>query len=264
MKNLIDYRDIGYSQSGEQGIILRIFDVLKINGGLCCEFGAWDGIYLSNTRALMERGWRGLMIEPDPSRFADLCKTYPAGSRAVCVQSFVNGATSSPAAIALRAGITERFDFMSIDVDGDDYAIFGSLYRFPAPPLVVCVEVHTCHRVDSESIGPDEAAKGAGQPLSCFLKIGPEYRLVCFLGTNAFFVHRDAGHEEEIPTLNPSTAAEQNLNIVRTNKFASEYLYLCNLGKVQPFHRFRNKMFSAHSLGISPLRAAALRFVPRD
>lgn len=267
MTCLIDHRHVGCSQSGEEGIVLRIFDILGYDSGLCCEFGAWDGIYLSNTRALMKRGWRGLMIEPDVRRYEQLCATYPGGSIAVCIRSYVDFGENSLARIAARCGLLERFSFVSIDIDGFDFQIFSSLAEFTQPPLVVCVEAHTCHRPDDLDPVPAEiAGKGPGQPIGRYVQIGVSmgYRLVCFIGTNAFFMHRDAGCEEIVPTLTPIQAAQQNLEIVRESKFSREYLYLCNLGKVQPFYEFRNPLFSSQSLGISPLRAAQLRVFPRD
>jgi hypothetical protein len=262
-KPLFDYRDIGYSQSGEQGLILRIMEVLGIERGLCCEFGAWDGIHLSNTRKLMESGWRSLMIEADESRFQDLLKTYPAGSAATNVCAYVGTGENSLARIAARSGIDERLDLVSIDIDGLDFEIFESLSEFEKPPLVVIVEVYTCHRSDNETpVARDVAMNGVGQPLGLFIKAGKQmgYRLVSFIGTNAFFVHADAGHSDDLPTLHGEEAAKQNLELIKANKFAREYLYLCNAGKEGPRYRFDNPLFSRQSLGIGPVRAAHLRW----
>jgi hypothetical protein len=261
--HLFDHRDIGYSQSGEQGLIFRIVDLLGIARGLCCEFGAWDGIHLSNTRKLMESGWRGLMIEADEKRFQDLLKTYPAGSASTNVCAFVGTGENSLAKIAARSGIGQRFDLVSIDIDGLDFEIFESLSEFEKPPLVVVVEVYTCHRADNETPVPRDIAKnGAGQPLGLFIKTGNKmgYRLVAFIGTNAFFVHADAGHVDDLPALSGEEAAKQNLELVKANKFAREYLYLCNAGKEGPRYRFDNPLFSRQSLGIGALRAAHLRW----
>jgi hypothetical protein len=261
MKNLFDYRNAGYSQSGEEGIILHIMDVIGIKKGVCCEFGAWDGVHLSNTRRLMESGWRGLMIEADASRYSDLLNTYPEGSAAISMCAEVDVSANSLAKIAARAGIRERFDLVSIDIDGLDFEIFESLAEFDKPPLVVVIEVHTCHRADDETPLPQEVARrGCGQPMGLFLKVAGTmgYRLVSFIGTNAFFVHEDAGHHYDLPTLTGEQAALQNLALVRSNKFAREYLFLCNLGKQQPGHVFNNPLFSRKSLGLGFFEARRL------
>ena len=43
-----------FSQNGEDGIIEEILNRLEIQTGWVCEFGAWDGIYLSNTFNLIK------------------------------------------------------------------------------------------------------------------------------------------------------------------------------------------------------------------
>ncbi|BCA04210.1 hypothetical protein [Bradyrhizobium diazoefficiens] len=257
-KTLFDYRDAGYSQSGEEGILLRIMEILGKATGVCCEFGAWDGIHLSNTRRLMENGWRGLMIEADETRFNDLLKTYPEGSAAKSVCALVDDGDNSLANIAARSGTSERLDLVSIDIDGLDFEVFATLDQFPQPPLVVIVEVHTCHKPDDTKPVPREIAlQGCGQPLGLFIEQGRKmgYRLVSFVGTNAIFVHRDAGHDSELPTMTGEQVALQNLPVIKANKFAREYLFLVNRGQQQPGYRFDNPLFSWRSLGIGPWRA---------
>ena len=52
--------------------------------GTYVEVGAYDGVFVSNTWGLAERGWRGLMVEPVP-QLAALCRTNHAGHPAVTV-----------------------------------------------------------------------------------------------------------------------------------------------------------------------------------
>ncbi len=61
-----DERDV-HSQSGEDGIITRIFSALRIERGNAVKFGAWDGAHLSNTALLREHGWTTVLIEADPA-----------------------------------------------------------------------------------------------------------------------------------------------------------------------------------------------------
>ena len=43
-----------HSQNGEDGVIAEILDRLPELDRWCVEFGAWDGVHLSNTRHLIE------------------------------------------------------------------------------------------------------------------------------------------------------------------------------------------------------------------
>lgn len=253
-RSLFDYRSHGHSQSGEEGILARIMQILDVDSGLCCEFGAWDGIHLSNTRALIEAGWRGLMIEADSERFKQLVATYPASSNCICACERVGTGDQSLASIAARAGITDRFDLLSIDIDGLDFEIFASLGEFAQRPLVVIVEVHTCHNAsDTRAVPRRVAARGCGQPLGLFIGEGQAlgYRLVSYIGTNAIFLHADAGCVAEMPTLSGDEAVRLQYELIRNDKKAREFLFLANIGLEDPGYHFGNPMFSAEQLGIS-------------
>lgn len=64
---------MSYSQNEEEKIIL---DYFKGFVGSFCSLGENDGLTFSNVRALAERGWQGIMIEPDPEAFSRLEKLY--------------------------------------------------------------------------------------------------------------------------------------------------------------------------------------------
>jgi hypothetical protein len=56
-----------HSQSGEDGVISWAFEIIGERSKWCVEFGAWDGVYLSNACNLIRNaGWSALMIEGDP------------------------------------------------------------------------------------------------------------------------------------------------------------------------------------------------------
>ena len=64
-----------HSQNGEDGIVEELLKRLNINSGWVCEFGAWDGIHLSNTFNLVQKGFNAVFIEGDPVKFKDLLVT---------------------------------------------------------------------------------------------------------------------------------------------------------------------------------------------
>lgn len=58
-----------YSQNDEEKVILDFFGD---SFGAFYDIGAWDGKTFSNVRALLERGWSGIMVEPSPAAFVEL------------------------------------------------------------------------------------------------------------------------------------------------------------------------------------------------
>lgn len=64
---------MNYSQNQEQEAILKHFGDYK---GTFLDLGANDGFTLSNTRALAELGWCGVLVEPSPQAFPKLKKLY--------------------------------------------------------------------------------------------------------------------------------------------------------------------------------------------
>lgn len=64
---------MNYSQNSEQEIILNYFQSHK---GNFLDLGANDGVTFSNTRALAEAGWSGVLIDASPKAFQKLEENY--------------------------------------------------------------------------------------------------------------------------------------------------------------------------------------------
>ena len=66
------FKNNKYSQNGEDGILKEILSRLNLTESdnyWCCEFGAHNGKYISNTFALVEKGWNAVYIEGNPIFF---------------------------------------------------------------------------------------------------------------------------------------------------------------------------------------------------
>ena len=68
-----------YAQHGEDRALLEFFGGAP---GFYVDVGANDGLSNSNTAALDQMGWRGLLVEADPN-LADLCRQARPGSTVV-------------------------------------------------------------------------------------------------------------------------------------------------------------------------------------
>lgn len=249
MENLLEYKSNVHSQNGEDGIIAIIFERIGIANGTCCEVGAWDGIHLSNCRHLISQHWNALMIEGDGNRFADLVSTYEKTS-VICENLYVDTGQNSLSTILDKNGI-EQLDFLSIDIDGLDYEIFEAIdFR----PKVICIEVNAAHHPESTTrINRDISKNNIGQPLQVFVEIAKSknYSLVCYTG-NAFFVRDDLVEISPLPVLTSKQAYQNFINDI--NMSDKEWLFLVNLGIVNPYRKFYNPYLSRAALEISKVR----------
>jgi len=132
MLDIMDYQKKLYSQRGEDGVIECVLRELKISTGWCCEFGAWDGIHLSNVYNLISQGWAGVLIESDPVKFSELSWNMRKFKSVYC---FNNCVTLEPDtnlnAILSGCPIPCDFDVLSIDIDSYDYWVWASVVYNP-------------------------------------------------------------------------------------------------------------------------------------
>ncbi len=179
-----------YSQRGDDGIAAEIFRRLNISTGFFVEFGGWDGIHLSNCRALFEAGWSGAFIEADRNKFEELEKNYRGFERIICINQWVGlpdakGKTIDQ--IAAENFPNRSIDYMSIDIDGIDYRI---LETTGLRPKVICIEGgFGFHPLLTRRVPDEIARKNLSQPLSVMIDVGRAagYTPVCF-NQNVFLV----------------------------------------------------------------------------
>lgn len=192
MKKLSDYGYNKYSQFGEDGIIDRIFHEIRPASRLCVEFGAWDGLHLSNTANLWTNGWKAVLIEGLKSRYEALVRNV-AGHDVLCVNAFVgHQAHDSLEAILASHRVSEPIDLLSVDIDGDDYYIIGSLGAL-RPRVIICEYNPTIPaHIDLFA----EPGSGFGCSLAALERVARVhgYHLVAVTDTNGFFVQEREAH----------------------------------------------------------------------
>lgn len=71
-----------YSQLGQDVEVLKFYGFKK--RGYYIEVGASDGVSISNTLLLDKKGWKGICVEPIPSKFAQLKQNRP---NAICINA---------------------------------------------------------------------------------------------------------------------------------------------------------------------------------
>lgn len=163
-----------YSQNDEEKYILEFFGD---HIGRFVDIGACDGGFVSNTLALAERGWSGVLVEPSPFAFRGLLARHGGNPRLSLVNvaigqdvGIVNfkesdtvlGYSTTESANYERwknvAGLEHSIyvpvlpvsylldafpgpiDFLSIDTEGTSVDVFLSFPLGIVPPRMICVE----------------------------------------------------------------------------------------------------------------------------
>jgi hypothetical protein len=178
------------TQFGDDGIIEQIINELDINNSdkLCVEFGAWDGVYLSNVYNLWRnKNFKAILIEGDLTKANELnrIKSDNIEVHGVFV-SPISGDENSLDSILDKSKFNvddNNFFLLSIDVDGLDYNIWESVSKYK--PQLVVIEIAGGWSVDTDYIGVGASLKSLN-----ILAKRKDYTLICATG-NAYFIRND-------------------------------------------------------------------------
>ena len=186
-----DYRTkVKYSVN--EPIIQHIFDTLNIKQGFFLEFGAWDGINLSNARLLFEKNWNGIFIEGDKKKFEDLRDNY--SNTNILVENIYLDDQHNNINKVLENNKIQHIDFCSIDVDGLDLRLFKTFDD--VLPTVVCIEGgQVLHPLFEGTINLEVERDNVTQSLHKYNQIftNKGYRLL-FAYQDCFFIKEEYIH----------------------------------------------------------------------
>tara|TARA_B100001059_G_scaffold236548_1_gene287691 strand:+ start:3749 stop:4408 length:660 start_codon:yes stop_codon:yes gene_type:complete len=198
------YKKDIYSQNGEDGIIEELLKRLDINSGWVCEFGAWDGIHLSNTFNLVKnKNFDAVFIEGDDNKYNDLIKTVEEYRRIVPIRAYVdhNDTSNSLDNLLQRTRIPIDFDILSIDIDSFDYQVWKSLKVYK--PKIVIIEINSGAKVnDPNYIHTPGKYQGTGFKPTYDLGLEKDYKFVLHTG-NMFFIRSELFEKLNITYDNP-------------------------------------------------------------
>ena len=193
-----------YSQNGEDGIIIELLKRLDIECRWVCEFGAWDGIHLSNTFNLVEnKNCNAVYIEGDKNKYIDLLKTVDKFSNIIPINAFVdyNYNSNSLDNLLKKTDIPIDFDILSIDIDSFDYQVWESLIVYK--PKIVIIEINSSvNPTNQEWIHTPNKYEGTGFKPMYDLGIKKGYTFVLHTG-NMFFIRSELFDKLNITYDNP-------------------------------------------------------------
>lgn len=197
-KKITQYHKSVFTQNGEDGIIEEIFKRIGTTNKCFVEFGV-HGVK-NNSTFLLVKEWNGLWIGNDKTGAALIARDFK--------QMFDNGKLRYSTAWITRENIERifednnvprEFDFLSIDLDGNDYWIWQAIKKYT--PRVVCIEYNATFPADISWVMSYHADYAwdensyFGASLKALENLGKEkgYELIgCdFTGCNAFFLRKD-------------------------------------------------------------------------
>jgi hypothetical protein len=172
-----------YSQWGEDGILAEIFKRIGTTNRQCWEVGAADGKWFSNSRRLIDDGWRACLIEADEANWPELDKLDGERVTVVHGKAEPTGACSLDEILA-RCEFDLRPDLGIIDVDGQEYYLWNGMTQFR--PRVMVVEYDP--NADAAFVPDLNGAGQAGFAAICSVAVSKGYFSAATTPTNAIFV----------------------------------------------------------------------------
>lgn len=197
---------ISFSQFGEDKFLLDIFNKKKIENGFFIEFGAWDGVHLSNCKVFANLNWSGCFIEGNYKKYLLCKKNYEANNKISVVNKYIDKDFTLNDLISENH--IKQIDILSIDIDGKDLTELKRLNLLK--PRTIIIEFNGSIPLDVEC---EDTLGGNG---SSYLSIhnhlvDKNYELIFATLTNLIFIDKDfnqgefktIGVEEIMKVLNP-------------------------------------------------------------
>lgn len=212
------------SQNGEDGILRYLFEEIGFESRIFVEFG-FGAQQCNALRLMVHEKFTGLMMDGSQEQcdhFTQAAqKRKIPGVKAVCTFIDLDNLES----LISDNGIPREIDFLSVDVNGNDYWFWEKLEV--VSPRVACIEYNSgmgptwaCsipYAADFERYNAHPSGFFAGASLKALEDLGKKkgYRLVgCdATGTNSFFLREDLD-APNVPTLTALEAFKPHANWV--------------------------------------------------
>lgn len=137
--NLDNTNKVKYSYLDEESVIEELINTINIDYKYCVDIAASDGVTMSNTYSLFQKGWSGLAVEYDSSKFAALAAQYIYFHDVHISKVMV---TPENVVTLLKAhSVPENFGLLNLDIDGYDFFVLDELLT-SFRPSIICAEIN--------------------------------------------------------------------------------------------------------------------------
>jgi hypothetical protein len=185
-----------FSQNGEDGVIVEIFNRIGVTNRYFVEFGIQDGTEGNAVLLADVFGWSGLFIEGDDELVDRVRRKYSHGPVDV-LHGMVTAANINE--LFAAAGVPREPDLLSIDIDGNDLYVWRALEW--ARPRLVVIEYNSGILAEgpvAQPYAPERTWDGSGAFGSTLAALdvvaaekGYRFAHTDLSGVNAFYVRDD-------------------------------------------------------------------------
>lgn len=184
--DLSHYEQKIYSQNGEDGITLEIFNTIGAVSNSYVEFGTQNG-QECNTRVLSAEGWSGLLMDGNwEDASINLKKEF------ITAENIVS--------LFQKYKVEKEFDLLSIDIDFNDFYVWRAVLE-EYTPRVVIIEYNATHLPNEDKIvvydpqGGWDLSNYFGASIQSLYRLGRAYGYSLVyaenVGVNVFFIRDD-------------------------------------------------------------------------
>ena len=179
-----------YSESGEDGVLFKIFNLYGTTNKYYVEFGCESGNCQNNTYALRKlKNFSGLLMDCNYGNLSiNLHKHFVTKDNVIDLFK--------------KYDVPYKFDLLSLDIDGHDFYVLNEILNIYTPRVLVC-EYNSCHNWNEDKVVLESITdfykpcftKYFGATLLSFYNLGKKYNYSLVYatkkGVNCFFIHND-------------------------------------------------------------------------
>ncbi len=182
---------ISFAQYNEDQILINLFLKKNIKNGVFVEFGAWDGIHLSNCKLLAENNWSGFFIEGNYNRFKECVGNYKKNKKIKIINKFINEKYNLENLI--KENDISEIDILSIDIDGKDLLELKRLKSIKPKVIIIEFNSHIPFDVECE----DRFGGNGNSYLSINNYLSKKnYKLINFTPCNLIYIDKNFDQNE--------------------------------------------------------------------
>ncbi len=176
------------AQAGEDGLIEYIFKNIGIDSKYCVEIGAGCMHIQPNSKHFRDNGWDGVMFEwREKKNSLEVREKYNIKKEGITNTNINN--------ILSKYNVPDNVDFVSLDIDGQDYYVWKAMEFRPKVFLVefnegLGPEDSKVMNYDPEHFRHRDKTYYYGASIKAFKDLGVEkgYTLLCKVGRNLVFI----------------------------------------------------------------------------